>query len=204
MVKITLMAMPESTTPQSGTPLDPERWVVEHGDVLFRYALARVRDTAVAEDLVQDTFLAGWKNRQGFTGQSAERSWLIGILKHKIVDHIRHASLERAQFADEPLPARGGDQFDEAGHWKIAAVPKTWADDAATTWERQEFWQVLDGCLEKLPPRTAQAFVLRELDGEAGEEVCKVLNISPTNFWVLLHRARMQLRQCLELNWFGK
>jgi RNA polymerase sigma-70 factor (ECF subfamily) len=198
--------MSQETTKTSDVPLDPEQWVAAHGDVLFRYALARLRDTAAAEDAVQETLLAAWKARQNFAGQSAEQSWLIGILKHKIVDYIRRVSRERTQFADEPLPAMLADQFDEHGHWKMAAGagPKVWADDAATACERQEFWHVLDGCLEKLPPRTAQAFVLREVDGEDGDEVCKVLNVSPTNFWVLLHRARMQLRHCLEQNWFGK
>lgn len=186
--------------------MDPDRWVAEHGDILFRYAMARVRETAIAEDLVQETFLAAWKGRQGFTGQSAERSWLVGILKHKIVDHIRRASRERQPFADEPLPPTLADQFDGQGHWKLkeGAGPRPWADDAAALCQRQEFWQVLDGCLDKLPPRTAKAFILRELDGADGNEVCKVLNIAPTNFWVLLHRARMQLRHCLEQNWFGK
>jgi len=192
--------------PESHSPLQPERWVEDHGDVLFRYALARLRDTTAAEDVVQETFLAAWKARQNFAGQSAEQSWLIGILKHKIVDHIRRTCRERTTFSDEPLPAMLAEQFDEHGHWKMAggAGPKAWGEDAAQAAERQEFWQTLDGCLEKLPPRTAQAFVLRELDGTDGAEICKVLNISATNYWVLLHRARMQLRQCLEQNWFDK
>jgi RNA polymerase sigma-70 factor (ECF subfamily) len=198
--------MPLYAKPGSGVPLDPERWVAEHGDILFRYTLARIRDVATAEDLVQETFLAAWKARQGFAGQSAEQSWLIGILKHKIVDYIRRISRERGQFADEPLASVLADQFDERGHWKLkeGAGPKSWADDAAAVCERQEFWQVLDGCLEKLPPHTAQAFILRELDGADANEVCNALNISSTNFRVLLHRARMQLRHCLELNWFSK
>jgi RNA polymerase sigma-70 factor, ECF subfamily len=198
--------MPEITKPEPGAPLDPERWVTEYGDVLFRFALPRVRDTAVAEDMVQETFLAAWKARQSFAAQSAEQSWLIGILKHKIVDHIRRVCRERSQFTEEPLSAVLADQFDEHSHWNIAvgAGPKSWSEDAAQVAARLEFWQVLDDCLEKLPPRTAQAFVLRELDGAAGEEICKVLNLSSTNFWVLMHRARMQLRHCLEQNWFTK
>ena len=105
--------MAQDTPFNSDAPLNPDRWVEEHGDILLRYALARVRDTAVAEDLVQETFLSAWKARQGFAGLSAERSWLVGILKHKIMDYIRRTSRERGLFPEEPLPSVLADQFDE-------------------------------------------------------------------------------------------
>jgi RNA polymerase sigma-70 factor (ECF subfamily) len=185
---------------------NPERWVDDHGDVLYRYALARVRDATVAEDLLQETFVAALKAQEGFAGQSSERTWLTGILKHKLIDHFRKRSREVPFDPTEPLPAAFEMQFDAAGHWNVAAGfgPKDWGSDAAGDMENKEFWEILDNCLGKLPPRTAQAFTLREMDDLPGEEICKVLQITATNLWVLLHRARMQLRQCLEMNWFSK
>jgi RNA polymerase sigma-70 factor (ECF subfamily) len=186
---------------------DPERWVEEHGDCLYRFALLRVREPAVAEDLVQETFLAAIKGRDRFAGQSSERSWLVGILKHKIIDHIRKSVRERpVEFIDE-LPKQLEEQFEEHGYWRHdgGCGPKEWnTDDPTVLFQQKEFWQQMDDCLSRLPRRTADAFILREIDGSTGEEVCQVLGITPTNFWVLLHRARMQLRQCLETNWFEK
>lgn len=181
------------------------RWVDEHGDVLFRYAVARVRDAGIAEDLVQETFLAAIKGRERFSGQSSERSWLIGILKHKIVDHIRRSVRERPVESVEALPRPVAEEFDEHGYWRHddGFGPTEWAVAGPTELsQRKEFWQVFNGCLGHLPERTAQAFTLRELDGMAGDEICKVLGVSSTNFWVMLHRARLQLRHCLEKNWF--
>lgn len=186
--------------------VDPDRWVDEHGDCLFRYALLRVRDDSVAEDLVQETFLAGLKAAERFAGQSSERSWLVGILKHKIIDHIRKSCRERPVERLDELPKNLAEQFDEINHWRVddGFGPKDWGPDAAQACEQKEFWGVLDGCLSKLPARMAQAFMLREMEDAGSEEVCKALAITPTNLWVLLHRARMQLRQCLETNWFVK
>jgi RNA polymerase sigma-70 factor (ECF subfamily) len=186
---------------------DPERWVEEHGDCLYRFALLRVREPAVAEDLVQETFLAAIKGRDRFAGQSSERSWLVGILKHKIIDHIRKSTRERPVEFIEELPNQLAEQFDDHGYWRHddGFGPKEWnTDDPTTLCQQKEFWQQLDDCLARLPRRTADAFILREIDGSTGEEVCQVLGITPTNFWVLLHRARMQLRQCLETHWFEK
>jgi RNA polymerase sigma-70 factor (ECF subfamily) len=187
--------------------VDPERWVAEHGDCLYRYALLRVREPAVAEDLVQETFLAAIKGRDRFAGQSAERSWLVGILKHKIIDHIRKRVREHPVEDVAELPRPVEEQFDPHGYWRHdeGFGPKEWhTDDPTVLVQQKEFWQQLDDCLAHLPPRTAEAFIMREMDGTSGEEICQVLGISSTNFWVMLHRARLQLRQCLENNWFEK
>ena len=185
---------------------NPERWVDDHGDVLYRYALARVREAAVAEDLVQETFVAALKAQDRFTGQSAERTWLTGILKHKLIDYYRKNAREVPFDPLEPLPPALAAQFDANGHWQAATGfgPQDWGPDAAGAAANQEFWEIVDSCLGKLPPRAAQAFALRELEDLPGEEICQVLQVTATNLWVLLHRARMQLRRCLELNWFGK
>ncbi len=179
--------------------LRPEDWLQAHGDALYRYALARVRDRTLAEDLVQETLLAALRGRSGFAGRAAERTWLIAILKNKVIDHFRkHAreqSLDALEDPDELIEA----QFEVDGHWR--SPPGAWSNPVAA-FENEEFWGRFAECLEGLPERQARAFSLCELDGLAGEEACKVLGVSATNLWVLLHRARLRLRQCLEIRWF--
>lgn len=177
-----------------------EAWVDEHGDVLFRYALWRVRDRHVAEDLVQETFLAALRSSQSFRGESSERTWLIGILRHKVVDHQRKDGRESplAELADSDSELDA--QFGKRGGWKTR--PGDWRVDPEALLERAEFWAVFDDCLEALPPRLAEAFSLRVMAEVETDEVCKVLGITSTNIWVILHRARGRLRACLEANWF--
>lgn len=188
----------------SGASLsDPNSWVAQHGDYLFRYALIRVRNETVAEDLVQDALLAAFQGRQRFSGQSSERSWLTGILKHKILDHFRERARERTVLFEEALPPELEGRFDDAGLWKHdpATGPADWGADAGSQMERHEFMASLKQCLDKLPPRHADAFVLREMEDVDSDRIQETLGISASNFWVLLHRARMQLRLCLENNW---
>lgn len=192
---------PEEAVPSS----DPEKWVELHGNALYRFALLRLRDPKLAEDAVQETLLAALQARDRFSGQSAERSWLIGILKHKIIDYFRKRSRESsiddaAEFEEEMEGV-----FDENGHWKRDETgPAEWNLDPGLLLERKEFWIALDRCLSKLPARMAHVFALREIDSVSGDEVCQALKLSASNLWVLMHRARMQLRKCLEINFFGK
>lgn len=181
---------------------NPDNWVETHGDHLFRYALGRVRNREVAENLVQETFLAGLKSQASFSGQSAERTWLIAILKHKIIDHLRQSYREKP-VSDLITDDKTIDEFfDETEHYK--KEPSNWVPQAQTTLEKTEFWQAVEGCLQNLPKKIADAFSLREIENMDTKEICKVLNITPTNLWVILHRARLQLRQCLEINWFER
>lgn len=172
---------------------DPTTWVEQHGDYLFRYALIRVRNETVAEDLVQDALLAAFQGREQFSGQFTERSWLTGILKHKILDHFRRQARERTVMADDALPTELEGRCDDLGLWKHAPEtgPADWGADAGTQMERKEFMAALKQCLAKLPPRQADAFVLREMDAVDSEQIQETLVISPDNFWVLLHRAWM-------------
>lgn len=184
----------------------PETWLDEHGDYLYRYALLRVRDTATAEDLVQETLLAALKGRDGFDGRASERTWLTAILKHKILDQLRRqyreVPLEDEAGADCTEEDCGMEEFFAAdGHW--ASRPGTWSDPAKST-ENTYFWEVLNRCIERLAPKQRQLFVLRELHGNSNEEICQDMDITMTNAGVMLYRARMSLRQCLELNWFGQ
>jgi RNA polymerase sigma-70 factor (ECF subfamily) len=180
--------------------LNPETWVDEHGDSLFRYALFRIQDAQVAEDLVQETFLAAIRAKDSFAGRSSVRTWLFGIIKHKIIDHIRKVSRERPVEDIETVADLSAKNFDAQGGWTFQ--PTKWTTDPALLFQQQEFWEMLQRCLADLPPRLNQAFTLRELDGLSAEEVRKILNVSATNGGVMLHRARMRLRDCLETNWF--
>ncbi len=183
------------------SPSDPVTWLDTHGDALYRFALARVRDPALAEDLVQDTLLAALRARDSYAGAAAERTWLIAILKNKIIDHFRRSAREA------PLPDEPDDEAIDAlfrtpgnGHW--ISFPGQW-DEPDAALEQAHFWQVFQDCLEALPARQAQIFGLAEFDGLATEELCKLLGASTSNVWVMLHRARLRLRECLEQNWFG-
>jgi RNA polymerase sigma-70 factor (ECF subfamily) len=186
--------------------VDPERWVERYGDILFGFAAMRVRDRAIAEDLVQETFLAAIKARERFGGLSTERAWLFGILRNKLADYYRQQGREVA-YADleSPLPEEQG-AFSASGlgkdGWVKGLGPKAWEtpDEHLVS---KEFQEVLKRCLSQLPDKIAQAFSLREMDGAPSEEICKDLEVSPNNLWVMLHRARMGLRRCLEVHWFA-
>ena len=191
----------ERNQPDADDAGDPTTWVDQHGDALFRYAMLRVRDVALAEDMVQETFLAALRAHKTFDVESSERTWLVAILKHKIVDHFRRQG--RAHFVSSSDASDNFIEtlFDEKGGWKLG--PSRIGTDPSTVLERKEFWAVFRRCLSKLPARWAEAFSLREMDELATREVCNMLGVSTTNLGVILHRARVRLWQCLEANWFG-
>jgi len=177
-------------------------WLAEHGDYLYRYALARLRDPHVAEDVVQETMLAAMQG-SSFTGKSSPRTWLTGILKHKIIDQFRRQQREVSLEAPEDVAdeAPGMDEFfHEDGHW--AESPVSWGNPGKLL-QQEQFLQVLQDCLDRLPKKLAQIFMLREIEENENEEICKELEISPTNAWVMLYRARMGLRKCMEMRWLG-
>ena len=177
-------------------------WVGEHGDCLYRYALARVRKPEVAEDLVQETFLAAVRGYAKFGGRSTVRSWLCGILKHKIIDHYRKAGRETSFTDLEFFSDECSEKFVSLGFWNHEKGPHDWQPDAAEVMEKGEFWQTMRDCLSKLPQRIADVFSMREMEDVPSKEICALLSISESNLWVMLHRARMALRECLEMNWF--
>lgn len=191
---------------------DPERWVEEHGDYLFKFALARLRDPARAEDMVQETFLAALKGGQSFAGRSAEKSWLAGILKHKILDHYRKASREISFIDLEFYQDEEKDRFIPDGLFKDGWIhekgrdlgPMEWSTDPGAALDSAAFWKAFHDCSNKLPRNISLVFTMREVDGVESKNICQTLNISEGNLWVMLHRARMALRRCLETNWFVK
>lgn len=184
---------------------NPEHWVSQYGDYLFRFAMLKLRDEHLAEDAVQETLLAALQGKKNFSGDSSEKTWLVGILKHKIVDLIRKKVREPTLVnVDEPLEF-GEDEsinamFDETGHWTTPC--QDWGSPEKVM-EQKLFWNILAECLKRLPPQLAMLYSLREISGMETKDICKDLNISSTNSWVMLHRARMSLKQCFELNWLG-
>ena len=178
---------------------NPREWVDLHGDALFRFALIRVRDQAVAEDVVQETFLAALRAKETFAGRATERTWMTGILRKKIADHYRKRSLDLSSDENEQVEFATA-FFDTHGLWK-SKVP-TWPADASASISKSDFWRVLDECMAKLPDGVVSAFTLCDLEGLRTGQVCKILGITATNLGARLHRGRMWLRECLERNWF--
>lgn len=182
----------------------PERWVDLYGDYLYSYALGRLSDKTAAEDIVQETFLAALKARDKFSGNSSVQTWLVGILKHKIIDHLR-----KAYKADDTINEEKFHKFADfwkagkwKGHWIGEIGPIEW-DNPHTFLENKQFWEVFNKCLAELPPKFAAVFKLREMEEEPTEKICNDIGLSSTNVWVILHRCRKQLRKCLEFNWIG-
>ncbi len=187
--------------PQADDPLnDPAGWIDRHGDALFRYALARVGDRTVAEDLVQDALLAGLRNARDFRGESAERTWLTGILRHKVMDHFRRLARDRRIWVESDDTRSGHDDFDAQGRWLNSIGD--W-EEPEQALERAEFWSVFEHCIGNLPEKLRTPFALRELDGVDSDTLASTLSVSRNNLWVMLSRARRHLRQCLERHWFS-
>ena len=168
---------------------------------LLRYASLQLRDRQAAEDAVQDALVAALAGEAGFAGRSNLRTWLTGILKHKIVDIIRKSARQTTLLAGDTDIAEFDALFDDTGHW--AQAPADWGDPDAALGQKQ-FFAALEECLERLPRKTSQAFLMREHMGLETTEICKELGVTSTHCWVLLYRARMALRECLQKNWFGK
>ena len=181
--------------------LDPETWVDQYGDYLYRFALSRIKDQAVAEDLVQETFLAALHGHKSFKGHSAVKTWLSAILKHKIVDYLRKKKREQAIDDIDTVTQTVDKFFHNNGSWKIR--PGKWNLDPSKIYEQREFMDTFFKCLAELPGRLSKVFMLREMEGLSTKEICNTLQVSATNSWVMLHRARMFLRRCLETFWFN-
>lgn len=177
-------------------PADPASWVDRYGDYLYSYAYYRVDSQETAADLVQETFLSALKSYKNFKGKSTERTWLISILKRKVIDHYRTKSRETQNSATSNLP------FDEQGKWKNQRTPEGIPEPEDTDFDKDEFYRILRWCMSVLPDKWQAVFRLKALEEQESDTVCKEMKISPSNFWVIMHRTRLQLRECFEKNWF--
>jgi RNA polymerase sigma-70 factor (ECF subfamily) len=189
--------------PVTGPAITPEAIEGERG-YLLRYALLQLRNPALAEDAVQEALLAALEGCDRFSGRSSLRTWLTGILKHKIIDHLRRSGRERPLTGtdDDRAEADAVDAlFAEDGHWRDH--PADW-DNPDAALENSRFRAAFELCLQRLPARTAQVFTMREVMEMGTDEICQELGITATNCWVMLHRARLTLRECLRLTWFDE
>ena len=181
--------------------LDPQNWVDLYADTMYRFSLVRVKDPEAADELVQATFFAALKSQHTFAGKSSEKTWLFGILKHKIMDYFRSS---KKHISIDPTSSEETDRihFDSTGY--LSPKPANWNIDPEKAAENSELAQVLASCLQGLPDKFHKLFVLKEIEGMSSEKICKEFDIKPTNLWVILHRARNRLKLCMELNWFNK
>ena len=194
-------ALVEQSSVGAHPAIDPSVWVDQYGDYLFRYAFSRLRDANAAEEVVQETFLAGIRFQHQFTGQGSERGWLLGILKRKIVDYVRKRTRHdrTSSYQDENDPIL--ELFDGTGNRRRDELP--WSRTPDRVVESKELWDVVHKCLKHVPAGQADVFVLSVMEDLDTEEICKELGITPNNLWVRLHRARLMLAKCVGARWFA-
>ncbi|WP_374948398.1 sigma-70 family RNA polymerase sigma factor [Mucilaginibacter sp.] len=187
--------------PPKDHQLDPQNWVRAYADYLYAYAAARISNDEQARDLVQDVFLAALQSRHNFAGKSSERTWLTAILKNKIIDIYRKkaSGLKTEDIGNGELTET--DFFEPGGHWKKDYWPQHFGMDDTDPLNQKEFNQILQKCMDKLPQLWLSVFTMKHLDDEPTETVCTSLRISAANYWVIIHRAKLNLRACLQKNW---
>jgi len=177
----------------------PETWVEDYGDLLFRFAVFRLRDPETAAELVQEALLAGIKGWENFKGDSAVSTWLVSILKNKIIDYLRKASTKNEILLDDSS-SEADPHFNRLGIWN--RILSDWGNSPEKVLEDKEFIKAVRDCLPELPENYRNAFSLRVLDDRSADEACKILSTTPSNIGVMVYRARMNMRDCIEINWF--
>lgn len=181
--------------------LSPDLWIDNYADYLYNYAISRVNNADIAKDLVQETFFAGLKSAKNFQGKSTERTWLISILKRKIIDHYRKINSKKGQ---AEVRMSFYDNGENEGNWIEERVPQSWQSETEKDIENDELKSQIDICIDNLPQKYAIVFRMKTISGIETEDICNELEITPSNLWVMIHRARTQLRTCMEENWFNK
>ncbi|HEY3403705.1 MAG TPA: sigma-70 family RNA polymerase sigma factor [Ohtaekwangia sp.] len=172
-------------------------WVREYADLLFSHAVLRGFDHEHARDLVQDTFLSAWKSMDRFEGRASVKNWLFVILKNKITDYYR-----KTQGRVNILLSQHNTQFDDAGHWAKPFYPKALTIDPAESQDHHDFHTIFESCSGKLNTIQKTVFFMKYMDDLESDDICLQLSLTPNNYWTILHRAKVQLRACLEKNWF--
>ena len=183
-----------------GNVADPKNWLALYGDLMYQYCLPRVNNTVIAEDLVQETFLSALNGLDGYKGEASEKNWLFAILKNKIIDHYRRKAREQSVIAAPDLPVNDDDWFNEDGRWTENRMPNDWHSSENPT-ERKEVQKIINHCKDNLKTLQQEVFTLKYMEDLDSDKICKVLDITPSNYWVLIHRARLQMRDCVEKNW---
>lgn len=180
--------------------INANNWVNLHGDYLYNYAYSRVQSKETSEDLVQETFISALKSINSFRGDSSELTWLIAILKRKVIDYYRKSSRKKETPASH-FARPFQEDSDLEGHWILDRVPKDWDLNFEDPLRQTEFQDIMEICLAALPEKWKSVFVLRIMEEINSDDVCKEVGCSPSNLWVIMHRARLQLRECIENKW---
>jgi len=180
--------------------LHPDSWVDAYADYLFNYAIGRVSDAEVAKDLVQETFFAGLKSAKNYKGDAAERTWLIAILKRKVIDHYRKSNSKKGK---AEVRMSYSSSSDAEGDWLEEQVADPGSILENDTIENEELGLAIHNCISKLPKKQAMVFTMKTIQGISTEDICKELDINPSNLWVMIHRARTALMGCLNQNWYS-
>ena len=183
----------------SNHQINPNNWIDLYSDYLFNYTITRVNDKVVAEDLVQDTFFAGLKSMKNFKGEASERTWLISILKRKIIDHYRKTNSKKGK---AEIRITYNDNTESEGDWLEENVSDPFDKTAEDTMVNDELGDAIFNCLSKLPKKQADVFRMKTIEGLETEAICNELNITASNLWVIIHRARTAMADCLKENWF--
>lgn len=178
--------------------LDPNKWIDLHSDYLFNYTLSRVNDREIAKDLVQETFFAGLNSLKNFKGEASERTWLISILKRKIIDYYRKINSTKGKA--EVRMSYNSDENE--GEWLEQRVADVYEKNAEENLVNTELEEAIYDCLGKLPEKQATVFKMKTILGYETDVICNELNITPSNLWVILHRSRVSMAECMEKNWF--
>ncbi|TYB79316.1 sigma-70 family RNA polymerase sigma factor [Bizionia myxarmorum] len=179
--------------------INPDHWIDRYSDYLFNFTISRVSDREISKDLVQDTFFAGLKSMKNFKGEASERTWLISILKRKIIDHYRKINSKKGQAEVRMTYNTNEDE----GDWLEERVADPFDKTAQDTLENEELGDAIYSCLEKLPEKQAIVFKMKTIEGLETEAICNELNITPSNLWVIVHRARTAMAECMEKTWFN-
>jgi RNA polymerase sigma-70 factor (TIGR02943 family) len=180
--------------------LNTNKWIDNYADYLYNYSISRVNNSDLAKDLVQDTFFAGLKSAKNFQGKASERTWLVSILKRKIIDYYRKINSKKGQ---AEVRMSFYDDGENEGSWLEERVPQSWDNASEKKIENEELRNQLELCINKLPEKYAMVFRMKTVQEFETEEICKELDITSSNLWVIIHRARTQLRKCMEDNWFN-
>jgi len=183
----------------STNTIDPNSWIDKYSDYLFNYTVVRVDDREVAQDLVQETFFAGLKSMKNFKGEASERTWLISILKRKIIDHYRKINSNKGK-AEVRINYNNDDETE--GDWLEERVADPFDQNAEGEIENKELGVAIHNCIGKLPEKQARIFAMKTIQGFDTEAICNEFDITASNLWVIIHRARTAMAECLQKNWF--
>ena len=181
--------------------VNPHKWVERYADYLYAYTITRIKDEELARDLVQETFLAALQRVDKFEGKSTERTWLTAILKHKIIDVYRKGSSRPILGDVKQAEQEQQDFFEADGHWSLERRPLSFGIEDTDPLHNKEFNRILQACMKKLPALWLAVFTMKHIDDEATPVICSELKVSDSNFWVIIHRAKLNLRACLQKNW---